>query len=123
MHKMLLAAAASLAALVVPASATAQDRANVTVHSGDGAFQARFGGHDGHRDHDGDRHDRRGNGGSGGLLIDGWDREYQGDTAWRADSFNDWWHEQPWRSYPRWVQDNHNCQPSRMWWSGSGWHC
>ena len=34
------------------------------------------------------------------LIVD---RDYQGDTAWRADSYNDWWHERPHRSYPAWI--------------------
>jgi len=36
-------------------------------------------------------------------------------------SYNDWWHDQPWRSYPRWVTKNEDCQ--RQWWSGGGWRC
>ena len=38
-----------------------------------------------------------------------------------SDSYNDWWHDQPWRSYPRWVSKNEDCQ--RLWWSGGGWRC
>lgn len=50
------------------------------------------------------------------------DREYQGDTTWRADSFNDWWHDRPDRSFPRWVgATNGSCE--RQWWSDAGWHC
>jgi hypothetical protein len=132
MKNVLLAAAVSLAALALPATAEARDRggaqfaagpAGVTVHLGnpggfDGGFQ-----HD-HHGRDRDRHDRRRHRDfDGGFLIGSWDREWQGDTAWRADSYNDWWHERPWRSYPRWVQNNQNCEPDRMWWSGGGWHC
>ena len=50
-----------------------------------------------------------------------YDREYQGDTAWRAESFNDWWHERPNRAYPAWVQRNRDCQ--RKWWSGETLTC
>ena len=53
------------------------------------------------------------------ILI--YDRDYQGDTAWRANSYNDWWHDRPERSFPRWMANNQNCQ--RMWWSGGGWRC
>ena len=49
------------------------------------------------------------------------DREYQGDTAWRSTSFNDWWHEQPQRSFPRWMQNNSNCE--RKWWGGDALRC
>lgn len=65
------------------------------------------------------RHRDRGFGDSfGGYIYD--DREWQGDTAWRPTSYNDWWHESP-RSFPRWMQNNQNCE--RMWWSGGGWRC
>ena len=66
------------------------------------------------------RHDRRRHRGSGDTVFI-IDREYQGDTAWRADSYNDWWHERPQRSYPAWMSRNQNCE--RMYWSGGGWRC
>ena len=29
------------------------------------------------------------------------DRDYRGDTSWRSDGFNDWWHdEQTWQGDP-----------------------
>jgi hypothetical protein len=65
---------------------------------------------------DGDRRRRR-----GGDTILFYDRDYQGDTAWRSSSYNDWWHERPDRAYPRWMAANQDCQ--RMWWSGGGWRC
>ena len=43
------------------------------------------------------------------------------NRTWESDSYNDWWHDQPWRSYPKWVSTNQNCD--RMWWSGGGWRC
>ena len=49
------------------------------------------------------------------------DRDWQGDSAQRHDSFNDWWHERPWRAYPAWVRNNQRCE--RLWWSGGGWRC
>lgn len=64
-----------------------------------------------HRGRDGDF-------GGGGVYYDSW--EWQGDTAWRPNSYNDWWHESP-RSFPRWMQSNQDCQ--RLWWSGGGWRC
>ena len=48
-------------------------------------------------------------------------RDYQGDTLWRSDSFNDWWHDRPDRAFPRWVANNPNCQ--RQYWAGGGWRC
>lgn len=41
--------------------------------------------------------------------------------SWEPDSYNDWWHERPERSYPRWMQNNQNCE--RRWWGGGGWRC
>jgi hypothetical protein len=48
------------------------------------------------------------------------------NRSWDPDSYNDWWNDRPDRAYPRWVQEQHargTCDPDRMWWSGSGWHC
>jgi len=48
------------------------------------------------------------------------------NRSWEPGSYNDWWHDRPDRAFPRWVQEQHtrgNCDPSRVWWSGSGWHC
>ena len=71
----------------------------------------------GRRDH---RRHRRGGRDFGGVLL--YDRDYQGDTAWRSDSFNDWWHDRPDRAYPRWMQDNaKTCD--RMWYSANVLRC
>ena len=43
------------------------------------------------------------------------------NRSWEQSSYNDWWHETPSRSFPRWMQNNGGCQ--RMWWSGGGWTC
>jgi hypothetical protein len=104
----LLACLASSAAAAFAAPAVAIDHAafvgthGVTIHGGFG-------------DRRGDRH-RRGN---EGFFI--YDRDYQGDTAWRSDSFNDWWHEQPERSYPRWMLNNQNCE--KQWYQGDILRC
>ena len=118
MRAILLAASATLAAVAAAAPAQAQSSTAgafvgvpaVNVHRGSGQFG------DFRRDFD-RRRDRRGFD-KGVVYLD---REYQGDTAWKPDSFNDWWHERPWRSMPRWVQSNENCQ--RLWWSGGNWRC
>jgi hypothetical protein len=123
MRTMLLGLAAPLAAITLPAPAFALDPASpqftvgaaaaVTVHRGN---SGRFESHDrnGRRGHDRFRRDRD------GFVYLG-DRDYQGDTAWRRNSYNDWWHDSPNRSFPRWVQNNQNCE--RQWWSGGGWRC
>ena len=48
------------------------------------------------------------------------------NRSWDSESYNDWWNDRPDRAYPRWVQEQRasgTCEPDRMWWSGSGWHC
>ncbi len=67
---------------------------------------------------DGDRDFRRHRGFGDVVYLD---REYQGDTAWRSDSFNDWWHERPNRAYPAWMQRNQDCQ--RQWSQGNVLTC
>lgn len=130
MRALLLGLAAPLAAIAVPAApAVALDpagsqftvgaAAGVTVHRGKAGH---FGGGL-HRDRpgrDGDRdRDRRRRHRDDAIFI--YDRDWQGDTAWRANSYNDWWHERPWRSYPRWVSSNRNCE--RVWQGGGVWRC
>lgn len=102
----LLAFAAVIAAVVPsgPAFADPGGGASLTIRSGD------FVG--------GDRHHRRSRGNGDLLYVD---REYQGDTAWRSESFNDWWHNDPNRSFPRWMQNNANCE--RKWWGADQLRC
>ncbi len=109
-------AIANPAAAMDPPTAvfTAGSAHGVTVHHGPPP------GFLGASTHDGRRHDRdRRRSGSDSVFI--YDRDYQGDTAWRANSYNDWWHERPDRAFPRWMQNNQNCE--RLWWSGGGWRC
>jgi hypothetical protein len=63
---------------------------------------------------------RRGHRGNDVVFYDNY-REYQGDTAWKSDSFNDWWHDRPDRAYPRWMAANKNCE--RTYWVGGTWRC
>src|SRR5215218_9982158 len=128
MRNALLASAALLAATTFSAAPAQAEHwsdpgfmaaANVSVHrSTSGVSQPGFDRHRGDRG-DGHRRHRRGDGLFGGIVYS--DREWQGDTAWRSDSYNDWWHERPNRSFPRWMQNNANCE--RLWWSGGGWRC
>lgn len=114
MRRLLLTAAGTLVALTIAAAPAAaidsqQSSAGVTVHRGGPKFVS------------GDfRDDRRNRRGSDNGIYYG-DREYQGDTAWRAQGFNDWWHERPWRSYPRWISTNSSCE--RKYWAGGEWRC
>lgn len=121
----LLFAIASLA-IAVPASADAQSapglqfsaRSGSGHHGGlgkGGGFDRRDGRRDDRRD---DRRHRRH--GDDVVYYDGY-REYQGDSAWKSDSFNDWWHDRPDRAYPRWVAANQNCE--RKWFAGDTLRC
>jgi len=120
----LLFAAAILAAIAVPAPAAAQRGSGFTsgpAVQGSGPVRN-------HRDSDFSRDDRGGDfrrddrhrDRGGGEVFFPY-REYQGDSLWRADSFNDWWHERPNRSYPAWMARNQNCD--RQYWSGGSWRC
>lgn len=112
MRALLGLGAATVVAIAVPAGPAAageSDRAfngipPTSVHRG---FENGF------------RHDRRRLRGTDTVLV--YDREYQGDTAWRPESFNDWWHERPNRSYPAWMLRNRDCQ--RTWWDGAVLRC
>ena len=70
--------------------------------------------------HDRRRH-RRADCGDDFLPWYGGEWALYNNRSWESDSYNDWWHDQPWRSYPRWVTKNEDCQ--RQWWSGGGWRC
>ena len=122
MRVLLLGVAAPFAAIAfaaTPAQAQTTGSAGFTATSGVSVHH----GFEGHRSLMGrpvGRHDRRGNRGfDGDVFIGEWPQ--QGDTAWRSDSFNDWWHDRPDRAYPRWMSNNANCE--RRWWSGGGWRC
>ena len=116
MRALLAFTAATLAATTLPATPAAAvgegtgftGLPSTSIHSGFG------GGFD-----NGFRRDRRRLRGSDTVLV--YDREYQGDSAWRADSFNDWWHERPNRAYPAWMLRNQDCQ--RQWWDGQTLRC
>jgi hypothetical protein len=62
-----------------------------------------------------------------GLFGAGWGYyDPEVNRSWDSDSYNDWWQDRPDRAYPRWVQEQQargTCDPDRVWWSGSGWHC
>src|SRR4029453_18532039 len=114
MRALLAGLVAAAALLPTPAAAVDADqmafRGNhgVTIHS--------FGGdHRDHRDHRRRHHDN-----DGAFLYD-YDREYQGDTVWRSDSFNDWWHDRPDRAYPHWMLSNQNCD--KQWYQGDMLRC
>jgi hypothetical protein len=110
MRTLLLAVACLAVAL--PATAAIADNGRGTSFTvGGSSFHGGFGGRDGRR--------HRGND-DGVVFYDNY-RDYQGDTAWKSDSFNDWWHDRPDRAYPAWVRNNQNCD--RQWWGGNTLRC
>ena len=112
----LLLILAAAAAVSVPASAFPPSRPDASFRSFDGnSSSVRI-----HRGHRGPFSDARRDRQRGGDVFFPY-RDYQGDTLWRPDSFNDWWHDRPDRAFPRWVRNNRDC--GRQWWSGGGWRC
>lgn len=104
-------ATAAIAVPVTPAAADDPDRGftGIPTTSIDPVFGNDF-----------RRNDRRRLRDRGGDIFLG-DWEYTGNQTWRPESFNDWWHERPNRSYPAWVLRNKDCQ--RMWWDGAVLRC
>ena len=106
----ILLAVASLA-VALPAAPALADGASFGFVSGGSSFHGGSG-HHGGRGH---------RGSDNGVFIYDYYRDYQGDTAWREGSFNDWWHDRPDRAYPAWVRNNQKCE--RKWWAGSELRC
>jgi len=124
MRLMLLGCAA--AALTITAPALARDSGGGGWHNGGG----HGGSHHGHHQRlerldvfasadDMGRHRHASDGFVGGYGY-GYGME---DRTFEPDSYNDWWHDNPARAYPRWGQDNKDCAPERMWWHGDTLRC
>lgn len=121
MRVVLLSVAAASAALLVsaaPAAALDPTALGFIAERGSHSVKVHRGFDRGDRDRH-DRRDRRGHRGVDTVLL--YPPEYQGDSAWRSDSFNDWWHERPMRNTPRWVWNNQDC--ARQYWAGGAWTC
>lgn len=126
---------ASLGAIALPSTAIAQSLVDEGGYSSSGSSgrgdigrvrgDTKLQGCDVRRGQRGDRESgnrgRRGSCGSSNTWIDAGEWALYNNRSWESDSYNDWWHDQPWRSYPRWVSKNEDCQ--RQWWSGGGWRC
>ena len=106
------------ALLIALAAVTVVTPANAAPANAEGGLISSSGRSGFHRDFD--RHDRRRHHGVGGDIFLG-DWEYTGNQAFRSDSYNDWWHDRPERAYPRWMQNNANCE--RKWWGGDTLRC
>jgi hypothetical protein len=132
--RVVLLGVAAVAAIAVPANAGAQNFAGgaalETHHVGVVVGDRRDGRFDCGISRDGFRHHGRRDRGvvecSSGLWVNGGEWALYNNRAFDSDSYNDWWHDRPDRAYPRWVQEQRGssgCDPDRMWYSGSGWHC
>ena len=113
--KMLLATAAALVAAAIgagPAAAEGRSSHGVRIHSGGDFDRVRSG--------DFDRRDRRRHRGDSDVILSHWGGEWAlyNNRSFESDSYNDWWHDRPDRSYPRWLS---NGGSDRIWWSGGGW--
>jgi hypothetical protein len=130
-RRLLTAAALVVAFALSPAPAGAQNQAAQSAqgmhHRGGGGGDHRFR----HRfdervvEQRGFDHRRFGQTDFGGWGSYDLQSSYD-DRDWAPESGNDWWNDRPDRAYPRWVQEQQargTCDPDRMWWSGSGWHC
>lgn len=54
-----------------------------------------------------------------GLYAGAW--ADSNNRSWEATSYNDWWHEEPWRAYPAWMRNNRDC--ARQWYAGDTLRC
>ena len=131
MRPQLIGVAAAMAAIAFPAAPAAAESSSA-AYAGFGnspAFEAippvRI--HRGFNDsrHHGDRrHHRRGR---SDTIVVGDGFGYGGEWArwnnrtFESDSYNDWWHDKPWRSYPRWTTQNLGCD--KPWYSGDILRC
>ena len=138
MRAVMLGTAGALATLAISASPAAAEHwsdpgfvaaAAVTVHRGNGLVGMSHNGPDRRhtiqpeRDRP-DRDDRRRDRGRDvGYVtsIYGGDWALNNNRSWEPSSYNDWWHDRPDRSFPRWMQGNQDCQ--RQWWGGGAWRC
>lgn len=122
MRTLLPALVAGCALVAIPAAAQTQWSGHTPGSTHVGSHVAFTKGHDDHdddHDHDHGFRDR--------ADVVAVTHTYGGQWAlynnrsWAPNSYNDWWHDRPDRAYPRWLQNNQDCE--RVWWSGGGWRC
>ena len=115
MRAILLAASVVLTSALPAAPAIAADR--TAASNGFGVTVHRRGGGDGdHRRH---RRDRP-------IVVETGSVDYGGEWAlhnnrsFASDSYNDWWHDNPERAFPRWVTSG---QCARQWYGADTLRC
>jgi hypothetical protein len=89
---------------------------SATFRSGQSGSNDRFGRHWRGPDDGRDRRRHRGD----AVFVGGWGYSDL-DPTFGPTRGNDWWHERPNRSYPRWVHSNESCE--RVWQGGGTWRC
>ena len=124
----LAAAAAAIAIPAAPATAQAYDSSpRAGTYSGGldtpGAFRGGEGWRDGGRDHRDrrGRHWRHRDRGDYSFVYYGGEWARWNNHSFEPESYNDWWHERPNRSLPRWTQNNRDCR--QQYWTSAGWTC
>ena len=115
MHAMLLGIA-SLTLMILPATPALADGSEPGFTGRPSSVHGDFG----RGDRDG-RRNRRGGEIVVSTWVEGGEWARHNNRSFEPDSFNGWWHDRPDRAYPRWMNNNQNCQ--RQWWSGGGWRC
>jgi hypothetical protein len=131
MHPLLPRLTAALAVAILPVTPAAS--ADVRISNGVTVHRGSDGNHGDRRfDHRRHRHDSLGGVVSerGGLdprartdvLMETYGGEWAlyNNRTWDSDSYNDWWHDQPMRSFPRWVTSG-MCE--RKWYSADTLRC
>lgn len=126
MRMMLLGLAASAGAMALaPAPATAQSWAGQGFAISSGSQSTGTTSPSSCRDSGGcfgsDRRRHRRDDGVIGTWVESGQWARYNNRSFESDSYNDWWHDQPWRAYPRWMSKNENCD--RMWYSGNVLRC
>jgi hypothetical protein len=118
------ASAQSFAAAAISASSGIRGVGFVGTRSAHGVHVHR-GSHHGFDNHfpNGSMHDRHDDRDFAFAYPSDYYSDFDGNRSFDPDKWNDWWHERPERSFPRWVWRNRNCSEDRLWWSGAGWRC
>ena len=136
MRPQLLGVAAAVAAIAFPATPALADGSNApfaafgsapafsgNAQSGVRVRIHRGGNWSGNGDHR--RHHRRDRGDA--IVVGdpwGWNSgqwALYNNRTFDSDSYNDWWHDQPSRAYPRWMSQNLGCD--KPWYSGDVLRC
>ena len=124
MRNVLLAAAAGFAVALAATPAQAGGAASPGFSGSGGRSTAVSVGNNRRGDFGNGNHRRRGHRGSrGDVIVGDWgdgDWALYNNRTFEPDSYNDWWHERPYRAYPRWVT-NGSCD--RLWWGGDTLRC